>query len=357
MVILKEAAFEPSSPYRHSCEMYKLVHVPAPVQPIMFIYSDGGPDHRLTYLSVQVSLIALFLSLDLDYLCACRTAPHHSFRNPVERIMSTLNLGLQAVGLMRQKGSDEFESIANRCKKLADFRNVARSNSDLPAQVLDSVTPCKILVANVFSRLQFKEKPISVITSATQEEINNYLSILNNIEPDLQLDQPLRKHSLAHLPNLKAFLDHCCTRKHYMFEIKKCGTDDCTICRPFRLPPSIFSEVHFLPDPEPGNDGHYKMFDEVYGTPTSEVYRPSLQKCSARKKTLPFRATLQHVKNVDMMLLCEDCNMWRLLYSKHKLDAHEKLELEAALEGMIYTCGSMIKDLGLTDVYVHLIYV
>ena len=48
-VIIKEAAFEPSSPYRHSCEMYKLVHG-SQIQPIMFIYSDGGPDHRLTYL-------------------------------------------------------------------------------------------------------------------------------------------------------------------------------------------------------------------------------------------------------------------------------------------------------------------
>ena len=354
-VIIKEAAFEPSSPYRHSCEMYKLVHGSIS-QPIMFIYSDGGPDHRLTYLSVQVSLIALFLRLDLDYLCACRTAPHHSFRNPVERTMSTLNLGLQTVGLMRQKGSDEFESIVNRCKQLADFRNVAKSNLQLPSPVLDSVTPCKILLANVFSRLKFKEKNVSVGTSATLEEINDHLSVLHNIEPNLQLDKVLRKDSLAHLPNLKAFLDHCCTRKQYIFEIKKCGIATCTICRPVCLPHCIFSEVHFLPDPVPGDDGHYKPFHEIYGTVTSEAHRPSLHKRPATKKALPFRASLKYVKNVNMMLLCQDCNMWRLLYSKYKLDVHEKQNLEMALEGMSYTCGSMIQDLGLTgrlsDVYV-----
>ena len=193
--------------------------------------------------------------------------------------MSTLNLGLQTVGLMRQKGSDKFESIANHCKKLADFRNVAKSNLELPSQVVDSVTPCKILLANVFSRLTFKKKNVSVCTSATLEEINDHLSVLHNIEPNLQLDQPLRKGSLAHLP--KAFLDHCCTRKQYIFEIKKCGIANCTTCRP--------------------------------------------------------------------VLRCEDCNMWRLLYSKYKLDAHEKQKLEMALEGMSYTCGSMIQDLGLTD--------
>lgn len=31
-------------------------------------------------------------SVDLDYLCACRAAPYNSWRNPVERIMSVVNL-------------------------------------------------------------------------------------------------------------------------------------------------------------------------------------------------------------------------------------------------------------------------
>ena len=43
-------------------------------KPILFLYSDGGPDHRVTYISVQIALIALFRILDLDYLCAARTA-------------------------------------------------------------------------------------------------------------------------------------------------------------------------------------------------------------------------------------------------------------------------------------------
>lgn len=92
---LKESAFEPSSPLRHSTELYDLlVTRDLESRPILFIYCDGGPDHRLTYVSVQLSLIALFLQLDLDFLCACRTAPYHSWRNPIERIMSIINLGL-----------------------------------------------------------------------------------------------------------------------------------------------------------------------------------------------------------------------------------------------------------------------
>ena len=92
---MKVSAFEPANPFRHCAELcYVVSSQGLDSQPILCLYSDGGPDHRLTYLSVQLSLITVFLKFDLDFLCACRTAPFHSWRNPVERIMSLLNLGL-----------------------------------------------------------------------------------------------------------------------------------------------------------------------------------------------------------------------------------------------------------------------
>ena len=42
-------------------------------------------------MSVQLSLIALFRNLNLDLLVAGRTAPCHSWKNPVERIVSIVN--------------------------------------------------------------------------------------------------------------------------------------------------------------------------------------------------------------------------------------------------------------------------
>ena len=42
------------------------------VHPSLLLYSDGGTDRRLTYLLVQMSLIALFLKLDLNFLCVAR---------------------------------------------------------------------------------------------------------------------------------------------------------------------------------------------------------------------------------------------------------------------------------------------
>ena len=135
MVMLKEGAFEPSSPARHSTEMATIIKQKVPNHPILFIYSDGGPDHRLTYLSVKLALIALYLKLDLDYLCAARTAPHHSYRNPVERIMSIINLGLQALALARAKMPDEMEALAKNATASKHFANSPKENHSLEIRV------------------------------------------------------------------------------------------------------------------------------------------------------------------------------------------------------------------------------
>lgn len=56
---------------------------------VLLCYTDGGPDHRVNYILVQLALIAIFRMLDLEFLCAACTAPCHSWRNPVERVIST----------------------------------------------------------------------------------------------------------------------------------------------------------------------------------------------------------------------------------------------------------------------------
>ena len=86
----------PSSPIRHATEVSAvLVSCHSPVPPILFVYTDRGPVHRITYVFVPISLVALFLHH--DYICVARTVPCHSWRNPVECVMVLLNLGLQCV--------------------------------------------------------------------------------------------------------------------------------------------------------------------------------------------------------------------------------------------------------------------
>ena len=82
-------------------------------------------------MSVKLSMICLFLSLDLDYLCAARTAPYHSFCNPAERIMSILNLGLQFVGLARASMSKEMEEKIASCNSVSEIQRVTKDNKPL----------------------------------------------------------------------------------------------------------------------------------------------------------------------------------------------------------------------------------
>lgn len=83
-VCLKDAVFQQSSPFCHATELSQLLKRRGEVPPVVFLYTDGGPDHRLTYYSVKCALISLFIDLDLDFLVAARTAPGHSWINPVE---------------------------------------------------------------------------------------------------------------------------------------------------------------------------------------------------------------------------------------------------------------------------------
>ena len=64
---------------------------------------------------------------------------------------------------------------------------------------------------------------------------------------------------------LNTFMSHCCRERHYFFEIKKCGEEDCQICFPVRSSPEEFAKIKEFPDPVLKDDGHSKPFDDVHG--------------------------------------------------------------------------------------------
>ena len=95
---VKDTIFEPCSPHRHANELNSLLTDKNDQNPILMIYTDGGPDHHVNYLSVQMWYIAIFIVRDLDCLVAVRTPPYNSWKNPAECVMSEVNLALQRVG-------------------------------------------------------------------------------------------------------------------------------------------------------------------------------------------------------------------------------------------------------------------
>ena len=125
--------------------------------------------------------------------------------------------------------------------------------------------------------------------------------------------------------------------------------ETCKLCRPICLPREVFDHIKHLSFPAPGEDGHYKAFPDVFGSDASEEFRLSQKMTKKKANTLPFYASVQHVKNSQLMVQCEECNMWRLVFSKYKLKAAPHQRLQQVIGDYSYTCGAKLEDLNLGE--------
>ena len=145
--------------------------------------------------------------MDLDYLIAAKTPPYHSWWNPVERVMSVLNLGLQCIGMMRTSGNEVFEKEMSQCGSMKTIRKAAEMRKEFKDDLLDSVEPVKFLLNQTFQRLQLKEKNITCLSSAADQEILEIWEALKTIDNNVMIQIP-SKLNLQFLKNLflKSFL-------------------------------------------------------------------------------------------------------------------------------------------------------
>ena len=189
------------------------------------------------FFSVQLFIIALFLNLNLDLLVVARTAPNNSWKNPVERIMSVINLGLQCVGMMHTTGSTEFEKAIKNSSSLKALRKATEENHrDDVKSFLNS--PLNLL-KKITEQLELKEKPFLVFDSATDDEITPFWKVLNLIDDSLTMNDT-SKSVLDKKEKLKSLYEHCCQLHHYSFCIKKCGVLMCKICKPVQMDSDLF---------------------------------------------------------------------------------------------------------------------
>ena len=115
----------------------------------------------------------------------------------------------------------------------------------------------------------------------------------------------------------------------------------------------VFVTLQHLPPPIPGDNSHYKSFSEVYGTKTSEENRPSLP-TKRPKKTVPFPKSVQHAKNTNIMVMCEECDIWCLVYCQVKLSFEQREYLQLQLDHHSFSCGADLSNLELSrDLYVR----
>ena len=104
--------------------------------------------------------------------------PYNSWKDPAERIMSILNLALQAVGLMGELlKTDELEESIKESSAIKGIRNLA--NEKVKHEVIESMKATKSLLKELLEWLTLKEKQFKVNEAATEEEIDTLPYILN----------------------------------------------------------------------------------------------------------------------------------------------------------------------------------
>ncbi|CAJ0899955.1 5410_t:CDS:2, partial [Entrophospora sp. SA101] len=222
-VAYKDTILQPSSALCHSTEFYNNYcaqfqnHLAKPK--ILLLYTDA----------------------------AVRTAPYYSWANPAERMMSILNLALQGVALKR-----ESMKLIESMKKTQDFLNERTSHLSLHDTKFRSSSPAlESDIETLFASILLIEEQIT-INDTTSVELKGF-------------------------QKLKNFMSTHCQIRQYSFQVKKCNRNECRVCLPIELPIEVYNNFHFLPDPEPSisDPDHYREFSSIYGTQTSEKFRPS----------------------------------------------------------------------------------
>ena len=265
-VTLKDSVFEASSPFRHAQEILEYIQDCSDTKSILQVYSDGGPDHRLVYHSVKLSLIAVFKKLNLDMLIAARTAPGHSWVNPVERIMSILNLAYQNMALNREETTSDIEHEIRKTNGLASLRKVKGLEEPWKA----SLAPIIKMLNERTERVTLKGKNFATHIPASKEHIDQLENwVISELDPSITKG----KYTEADLKNSKAYhayVEAHCRLRHYTFQIRKCDKVECCGLRNELYP--------WLPDPELNETkDHFKDFQEVLGTNTTQKDMPSGQ--------------------------------------------------------------------------------
>ena len=123
---LKGLIFDPSNPIRHATKLLSL-RKNAAYTSVEMMYTDGGIDHNISFLIVNIAwIMAYFVLSCCDTLIVGRTTPSQRWTNPGERVMSVFNTAMQSYASGRELMNEDFEKHMTRCKSMSYVRNLAK---------------------------------------------------------------------------------------------------------------------------------------------------------------------------------------------------------------------------------------
>ena len=317
-----------------------------PLKEILTIITDGGGDHNVTHAPVQVALICLFFHLNVDMLVAMRTCPTQSWTNVAERVMSILNLALQHCATERDLMDPQYEKIRKSKNNMTQLREAATKNQSLRNAFSNSMKPVKQLLTDRFESMKLKDRNVKCSAAASEEQIKNFFELMQQrIHPSISFEA-LNNASLSKISEYRCFVEEHCLSTSYLFQIKKCGQDECGFCTPIRLPRAVFDDLHFIPAPLlDSSKEHFQKFESLYGTKPSEKDKPSLKFSLESSDEDKNHKSILVAQKVRAVIPCSSCLKPRCIYSNSKLTVGVKQELLDIIENGDYFCGgSFVPD-------------
>ena len=130
------------------------------------------------------------------------------------------------------------------------------------------MAPVQEAINNRFQLLKLKEKPVSPLEPATDEEIDLLKRHLRSLFPTLNLEKLQKSETTKCNAYMKWKQDHC-RETQYTFQVRKCGNTGCCT--------SQLSEnkLTWLPEPQlDDSKEHYKPYVSVKDQQTDERDRP-----------------------------------------------------------------------------------
>ena len=373
---LKDSVFQRSTSLRHAEELIRLVSpVIKPTQTVMMVLTDGGPDRNLERASIEASWLAVARELDLDGLIVMRTVPKLSWRNPVERVMSVLNLGLQNLAISRPAMPDNFEEKMTRCNSMAQIRELA-STDGLQDAFMKSIGEVKGQIEERFKRLRWSGREIRVYAAGERKDMDDVSKLFTDLDVDHFKERSvgienLKKQDIVGSRMVTSIIANHVSRSAYCWQFWKKQYCECEACAadyigPLRMDEEEFAALHKLPLPVPrvsvDEELQYKKFDEVFGSEPDASHRPGTGKVRGRKGTAKKggpgvgqrcsrRSNVYSQTSVRGFVTCGLCNKQRCIYALDRgfsRNACRKMKLDAELETMDYTCGGELFEEGNT---------
>ena len=107
--------------------------------------------------------------------------------------MSILNLGMQSIGLMCSKISNDLENLMKKCNTMEEIRTCSKNEPQLKNELINSLQAPINLMEGISERLLLKDVPFLTYKSATEEEIKDLWESLLEIEDSLNMDDRTKK--------------------------------------------------------------------------------------------------------------------------------------------------------------------